>query len=179
MSIDVYVWYNNGKYIKTEESERMEEQKLFAEAVAFAAIKHQGQKRKDGSPYIYHPIKVAELLKNEGYNLQYQMVAILHDILEDTDATEDDVEVFGRDILEAVKLVTRPTGMSEENYVQAILANPMATAVKNADKIHNMMDVIECENREWARRYTEKVKKYYKGKFSVELDQIIERAEKI
>ena len=84
----------------------MSEHELFAKALVFATEKHAGQTRQDGSPYIYHPIKVAELLKDTGYDLRYQIAGILHDVLEDTDATEEEVRAFGEDVLEAVKLVT-------------------------------------------------------------------------
>lgn len=154
----------------------MTEHELFAKALMFATEKHTGQTRKEGTPYIYHPIKVAELLKDEGYELSYQMAGVLHDVLEDTDATEDDVRVFGEEVLKAVKLVTRPEGMDEEQYVQAILKNPMAKAVKNADKIHNMGDLVKAPNKDWAKRYVQKVKKYYGGRFSDELDAAIENA---
>ena len=149
------------------------EQEIFSKAVAFAAEKHKTQTRKDGSPYIYHPLKVAELLKEAGYGVDYQIAAVLHDTLEDTDATEDEIRAFGKDVFEAVHLVTRPEGMPEEEYVAAILENRMASAVKNADKIHNMLDVMRCEDREWAKNYAEKVKKYYHGKFSSVLDKVI------
>ena len=155
----------------------MTEHELFAKALSFAAEKHAGQTRADGSPYIYHPIKVAEILKDAGYDLRYQMAGLLHDILEDTDATEDEVRVFGEGVLVAVKLVTRPEGMDEEEYVAAILQNPMATAVKNADKIHNMTDIVEAPDKEWAKQYIQKVKKYYAGKFTLALDAAIAHAE--
>lgn len=155
----------------------MENQMLFARALVFATEKHTGQTRRDGSPYIYHPIKVAELLKDAGYDLRYQMAGLLHDVLEDTDATEDEVRVFGEDVLDAVKLVSRPDGMDEELYVEAILQNRMAAAVKTADKIHNMNDVITAPDKEWAKRYVQKVKKYYVGKFSTALDEAIANAE--
>lgn len=154
----------------------MTEQELFAKAVAFAAEKHKSQTRRDGSPYIYHPLKVAEILKDAGYDIHYQIAAVLHDTLEDTDATEEEIRAFGEDVLEAVRLVTRPAGMDEEQYVEAILDNRMASVVKNADKIHNMQDVILCEDRKWAEKYAQKVEQYYRGKFSVALDRAIDDA---
>ena len=154
----------------------MTENELFSKAVAFATEKHMGQTRKDGTPYINHPLTVAKLLKDAGYGVEYKIAAVLHDVLEDTDATEEEVKVFGEDVLEAVKLVTRPEGMDEEVYVSAILKNPIAKAVKNADKIHNMQDLVNCGNRKWAVYYAQKVKKFYSGKFSIELDQAIEEA---
>lgn len=154
----------------------MTENELFSKAVAFATEKHMGQTRKDGTPYINHPLTVAKLLKDAGYGVEYQIAAVLHDVLEDTDATEEEVKVFGEDVLEVVKLVTRPEGMDEDVYVSAILKNPIAKAVKNADKIHNMQDLVNCGNRKWAVYYAQKVKKFYSGKFSIELDQAIEEA---
>ena len=148
-----------------------------AEAICFAARKHADQVRKDGTPYIYHPLKVAELVKDSGYGIKYQIVAILHDVLEDTDATENDVRAFGEDVLVAVKLLTRPDGMMEEDYVSAILENHMASVVKNADKIHNMFDVAYNPDKEWGKKYVEKVKHYYKDKFSPALNLSIEFAQ--
>ena len=152
---------------------------LFSKALSFAAEKHANQTRRDGSPYIYHPIKVAEILKEEGHGLNYQMAGLLHDVLEDTDATEDEVRAFGDDVLAAVKLVTRPDGMEEEEYVAAILQNPIATAVKNADKIHNMNDLITAPDKKWAKRYIQKVRKYYEGKFTPALDEAIAHADMV
>lgn len=155
----------------------MNDMELFAKAVAFAAEKHKRQVRRDGTPYIYHPLKVAEILKDTGFELKFQMAAVLHDVLEDTDATEEDLRVFGKEVLEAVKLVTRLPDAKEEEYIAAILQNRIAAVVKNADKIHNMMDVGNCGDVVWGRKYVEKVKKYYKGKFSPELDAAIQKAE--
>ena len=158
----------------------------FSEAIALAASKHSGQRRKDGkTPYIYHPLAVARLLKDAGFDLKYQIVAVLHDVLEDTDTEEDELRVFGEDVLEAVKLLTRPEGADEEEYVAKILENPLASAVKNADKICNLRDAMylgtpgeERTNkaRSFAETYIRKAEKYYQGKFSLALDYTIEKA---
>lgn len=155
----------------------MEKHQRLAEAIGFAAKKHAGQVRKDGTPYIYHPLKVAELVKDSGYEIKYQIVAILHDVLEDTDATESEVKEFGEDVLVAVKLLTRPEGMLEGDYVNAILGNHMAAVVKNADKIHNMFDVAYNPDKLWGKRYVEKVQYYYNDKFSLALNKAIKFAE--
>ncbi len=157
----------------------MSENELLAKAIAFAADKHKDQKRKDGTPYIYHPLEVAQLVKDAGYGISYQVVAVLHDVLEDTDATEEQIQEYGSDIFEAVKLLTRGEDAKEEEYVAAILNNQMATVVKNADKIHNMRDVGCCQETAWAKRYVEKVRKYYEGKFSQELDHAIADAKEV
>ena len=84
------------------------------DAVVFAALKHSGQERKDGSPYIFHPMKVAQRLKEDGYGEEYQTAAMLHDVLEDTDAKEEELEEYGEQVSNAVKLLTRKRGMKEE-----------------------------------------------------------------
>lgn len=155
---------------------KMSKEEKLAKTIAFAAEKHAHQKRKDGTPYIFHPLAVAELLKRYGYDIDYQVAGVLHDVLEDTDATDEEVRAFGENVYEAVKLVTRPKGADESEYVKNILGNRMAAAVKNADKIHNMYDIITTNNRNAILNYAKKVKKYYKGKFSYALDNAIDNA---
>lgn len=166
----------------------MKDFERFSEALEFAARKHKEQTRNDGvTPYIFHPISVAELVKKTGFGIDYQIVAIIHDTLEDTDATEDEIRYFGVDILEAVKLLTRPDGADENEYVAAILQNELARVVKNADKICNLWD--SCFNgvvgekrtdkaKSFAERYIKKTEKFYQGKFSKAMDDAIEVARK-
>lgn len=154
----------------------MNKEEKLAKAIAFAAEKHANQKRKDGTPYIFHPLEVAELLKRYGYDIDYQVAGVLHDVLEDTDATDEEVKAFGEDIYEAVKLVTRPKGADEAEYVKNILTNHMAAVVKNADKIHNMCDIVTTNDRNAILNYAKKAEKYYKEKFSYALDNAIDNA---
>ena len=88
----------------------------------------------------------------------------------------EEIKVFGDDIYEAVKLLTRPDGMDEEEYVRRILENPMAAIVKAADKIHNMREAATCDDKEWVKRYVSKSKKYYYGKFNEAVDDAIYKA---
>ena len=79
-------------------------------ALEFAKAKHKGQKRIGGDDYITHPIAVSQIVKNQGFDEIYQIAALFHDLLEDTDATEEEILKYGnRQILEAVNLLTKKT----------------------------------------------------------------------
>ena len=179
--IDVDIIKSNCVYTMMEQiDERSQQDKeLYLKALTFASEKHKMQERRDGSPYIYHPMKVAELVKEAGYGLKYQITALLHDVLEDTDATEDEVREFGESVLEAVKLLTRPEKTEEIDYVEGILENKIATVVKNSDKMHNLWDSMFSDDKRWSRKYLKKAQKYYKGKFSEALDNIIKTVEEM
>ena len=73
-------------------------------ALEFAKAKHKGQKRIGGDDYITHPIAVCEIVKNQGFDENYQIAALFHDLLEDTDATAEEILTYGSsEVLEAVK----------------------------------------------------------------------------
>lgn len=154
----------------------MTNEERLTKAIIFATTKHTNQKRKDGTPYIYHPLAVAELLKKYGYSIDYQIAGLLHDVLEDTEATDEEVKIFGENVYEAVKLVTRPAGMDEADYVEKILKNRMAAVVKNADKIHNLYEIAFSDNKKEIARYARKAETYYEEKFSPALDDAIAKA---
>ena len=67
----------------------------YLKALEFATQKHKGQFRKGGLDYITHPIAVANILKEKGYGEEEQIVGLFHDLLEDTDATEEQILALG------------------------------------------------------------------------------------
>ncbi len=100
-------------------------------ALQIAAGAHEGQKDKDGSPYILHPLRA--MLRVEGE--EARIVAVLHDVVEDTAVTADDLrrEGFGESIVAAVLCVTHRPDESYADYVVRCKANEVARRVKLAD----------------------------------------------
>jgi GTP diphosphokinase / guanosine-3',5'-bis(diphosphate) 3'-diphosphatase len=137
---------------------------LLLKALAFAAHKHRDQRRKDpaASPYINHPIALADVLVNEGgvTDVEVLCAALLHDTVEDTDTSHAELErVFGERIARIVAEVTDDKDLtkSERKRLQiehAALLSPEAKLVKLADKICNLRDVAERPPASWdlARR---------------------------
>ncbi len=96
---------------------------------------HQGQVDKSGIPYVFHPIHVAEQMSDEATTI----VALLHDVVEDTDYTLDDLTRMGFDdtVTDALALLTHKKGVPYLEYVAKLKNNPIARAVKLADLRHN------------------------------------------
>ena len=119
-------------------------------AVEYAREKHKDQKRKDGSPYIIHPLAVAEIVAEMGLDLDAVLGAILHDCIEDTDASHDEIaKLFGKTTAELVEGVTKLTRANFSSTEQAQMENLrkmfMAMSkdirvvlIKIADRLHNM-----------------------------------------
>lgn len=151
----------------------LKESILYSKALSFAAEKHSEQTRKNGTPYILHPVKVSMILARQGYDARYQIVALFHDLLEDTDATEEDLRIFCDDeMITAIKLVTKHKGQPESEYIDNILNNTMAKAVKNADRIDNLSDLVNSNSESFKEKYMKETKEFFLGRFSKELDDV-------
>lgn len=96
---------------------------------------HKDQVDKSGMPYVYHPFHLAEQMDSE----ETVTVALLHDVVEDTDYTMEDMIAMGfpKSVTDALALMTHDRAVPYMDYVAKIKANPIATAVKLADLRHN------------------------------------------
>ena len=108
---------------------------LILKAYELARDAHAGQVDQGGHPYILHLEEVARLVKTE----EEKVVALLHDIVEDTSVTLDDIyKTFGKVIGDAVDAMTKREGVEPFlGYLKRVQANPIARNVKIADMIHN------------------------------------------
>jgi (p)ppGpp synthase/HD superfamily hydrolase len=133
---------------------------LILKAIHFAAEKHKAQRRKDteASPYINHPIQVTEILWRLGNvrDTPLLLASILHDTLEDTDATPDEIkEMFGQEVLALVLEVTDDKSLPKEVRKQRQVEttphkSPHAKLLKLADKISNVQDIIHTPPKDWS-----------------------------
>ena len=143
-------------------------------ALMFATEKHKGQKRIGGDDYITHPMAVCDIVKNMGYDESYQITALFHDLLEDTDATEEEILAYGSpEILEAVKLLTKTEGYVMSEYIRAIKENPIAFAVKAADRLHNLQCAV-VTNEDFKRKYILETVDWYMD-FSLDIRKAVKR----
>ena len=123
---------------------------LIDQAVEYANVKHKFQKRKDGSPYIIHPLAVAQIVTEMGLDSDAVLGALLHDCIEDTDASHEEIaRLFGDTVAELVEGVTKLTRANFSTSEQAQMENLrkmfMAMSkdirvvlIKIADRLHNM-----------------------------------------
>ena len=96
---------------------------------------HKDQNDKSGMPYVFHPFHLAEQMQDEDSTI----VALLHDIVEDTDMTIEGLRDMGfsKRVCDAIALMTHAEGVPYMDYVASIKQNPIAKAVKLADLRHN------------------------------------------
>ena len=133
---------------------------LFLKAIKFSAEKHRNQRRKDerASPYINHPIEVANVLWTIGdiYDLTTIVGALLHDTIEDTNTTHEEIlSNFGEDILALILEVTDDKSLPKQErklkqIEKASLISRRAKQLKLADKICNINDIANFPPRNWS-----------------------------
>ena len=135
-------------YVESNHRRKVE---IIRKAFEFARQAHRGAKRRSGEPYILHPIAVARILVEElGLGSTSICAALLHDVVEDTDYTREDIEIaFGTKIADIVEGVTKISGgifgdkasVQAENFRKLLLsmsADIRVILVKMADRLHNM-----------------------------------------
>lgn len=109
--------------------------KMTNKAMMVAYNAHHGQVDKCGIPYIFHPIHLAEQMDDE----ISCTVALLHDVVEDTEITIKDLaKLFPVEVIDAVNLLTRNKETSYYEYIEALKSNKVAVKVKLADLDHNL-----------------------------------------
>jgi len=108
---------------------------LTKQALKLCFEAHRDQIDKSGMPYVFHPFHLAEQMDTE----ESTIVALLHDIVEDTDYTLQDLKALGfpSNVIDALALMTHDPKVPYMEYVKGISANPLATKVKLADLRHN------------------------------------------
>ena len=128
-------------------------------ACDYAEHAHDGVTRKSGEPYVLHPIAVSCILAHMRLDADTLIAALLHDVIEDTDYSKDDItEKFGRTVAELVDGVTKLSHSSDKEYnkaasfrkiLQATLQDPRVIIVKLADRYHNMttLDALRPDKR--------------------------------
>ena len=127
---------------------------LTKKALKISFNAHKDQKDKSGMPYVYHPFHLAEQMDDE-YST---CVALLHDVVEDTDITLDELsELFPKEVTDAIAMMTHDDSVPYLDYVREIKNNPIAAKVKLADLKHNSdltrLDVVDDKALERVEKY--------------------------
>jgi (p)ppGpp synthase/HD superfamily hydrolase len=109
---------------------------MLEKAIAIAVNAHRGQQDKAGKPYILHPLRVMNMGKTE----EEMICGVLHDVIEDTDLTLENLrqEGYTEEIVNAVDAISRRDGECYDDFIERIATNHLATRVKLNDLIDNM-----------------------------------------
>ena len=129
---------------------------LIEKAIAIAVEAHKGQEDKAGDPYILHPLRVMFQMETR----EEMIAAVLHDVLEDTPITPDQLKEkgFSETVLEALDSVTKKAGEKYEDFVQRAALHPIGKKIKLAD-LRDNMDLSRLEKI--TDQDIERVKKYH------------------
>lgn len=128
-------------------------------AMLIAYNAHLGQVDKSGIPYIYHPIHLAEQMDTEDECI----VALLHDVVEDTSITFEQLErEFSSRVINALRLLTRDKRVDYMDYVKTLATNPIARKVKLTDLAHNSdetrLNEVDEKSKERHKKYVKAIK---------------------
>ena len=126
-------------------------------AIALASQAHSGQVDKAGAPYILHPLRVMMAMGDD----DSRVVAILHDVVEDSDITLDDLhaEGFPALVVDAVDALTRRQGEAYEAFILRVGQNNIARSVKIAD-LRDNLDVSRFSGVELDTGHFDRIKRY-------------------
>lgn len=136
---------------------------LVSKALQIAYTAHHGQSDYSGVPYIFHPYAVAELVCETMPEEAAVCAALLHDVVEDTSVTWEDLEAeFPEEVIELLKILTHDPEEDYFAYIRRIKQNPVATQIKGMDVWHNMAEsrLTGCDN------VTEEQRAYWEQKYS-------------
>jgi len=111
---------------------------LLGDAIALAAEAHRGQVDKAGEPYALHSIRVMLRVREQGYPVEVQAAAVLHDAVEDTTVTLKDIEALSPEVAALVHAVTRQPGEPYKVFIRRAGEHPEARAIKVADLEDNL-----------------------------------------
>lgn len=167
---------------------------LILNAAKFAAWKHKKQKRKDaeGTPYINHPLEVADMLTRVGRvnDPEVLAAALLHDTIEDTQTSPEEIRTaFGDRVLSLVQECTDDKSLPKEErkrlqVVNAPHKSDEAKLIKIADKISNLRDIVESPPPDWSwdrrSKYLDWAQQVFEGLRGInyELDEMFEKVMK-
>lgn len=142
-------------------------------AMCIAYKAHAGQMDKSGVPYLYHPIHLAEQMTDEATTT----AALLHDVVEDTEMTLDDLREAGilPEVIDAIALLTHAPGVPYLEYVRELRKNPIARAVKLADLRHNS---DPARMKEHTQHWKEKCRTYAQAITLLEEEGVADASEK-
>jgi hypothetical protein len=134
-------------------------------AIQIATEAHEGQTRFDGSPYINHPLRVMEMMRVQGHSERGQIVGVLHDAVEDSELTFDDLrrQGFNNDVVYPLQLLTKPEDEEMDYlglYIPRIAVNACSRAAKKCDLFDNL-DLTGLQNPSLER--IENIEKYGKA----------------
>jgi GTP diphosphokinase / guanosine-3',5'-bis(diphosphate) 3'-diphosphatase len=147
-------------------------EELIAEAYGTAHAAHKGQVRKSGEPFVYHPLATADILAELHLDSTTIAAAILHDVLEDTDLTKEELESrFGEEVADIVDGVTKlkrlPSGNLEEAQAESLRKMIVAMSrdvrvimIKLADRLHNMRTLAYLKRENQLKKATETLEIY-------------------